>query len=98
MIFGSGDSVGISGRGSPGMIFGSGDSVGISGRGSLRPPAASRFSARKLAARSIPRRPPAYVLRAESAIKAIGSAAHGRQMALSVASQRGVTALDVRWL
>jgi hypothetical protein len=32
------------------------------GRGSLRPPAASRCSARKLAARSFPRRPPAYVL------------------------------------
>ena len=29
------------------------------GRGSLRPPAASRCSARKLAARSFPRRPPA---------------------------------------
>src|SRR5207302_1281311 len=34
------------------------------GRGSLRPPAASRSYARKLAARSFPRRPPAYVLRA----------------------------------
>jgi hypothetical protein len=33
-----------------------------SGRGSLRPPAASRCSARKLATRSFPRRPPAYEL------------------------------------
>ena len=34
------------------------------GRGSLQPSAASRCSARKLAARSFPRRPPAYVLSA----------------------------------
>ena len=31
----------------------------VTGRGSLRPPAASRCCARKLAARSFPRRPPA---------------------------------------
>jgi len=32
------------------------------GSGGLRPPGASRCSARKLAARSFPPRPPAYVL------------------------------------
>ena len=37
------------------------------GRGSLQPPAASRCSARKLAARSFPRRPPAAWSGAESA-------------------------------
>src|SRR5438552_3962496 len=43
---------------------GRGSTVTRPGRGSLRPPAASRCSARKLAARSFPRRPPAYVLAA----------------------------------
>src|SRR5215207_4773063 len=40
-------------------------------RGSLRPPAPVRCSARKLAARSLPGRPPAYVLnRAHTAVLA----------------------------
>src|SRR5207302_4092912 len=44
------------GRGSPAPLASSLHGV------NLRPPAASRCSARKLAPRSFPRRPPAYVL------------------------------------
>jgi hypothetical protein len=48
------------------------------GRGSLRPPAASRCSANKLAARSFPRRPPAYELSRRSRVgpATIGQADH----------------------
>jgi hypothetical protein len=47
------------------------DDDAFPGRGSLRPPAASRCSALR-ATRSFPRRPPAYVLRAQGAMNAIG--------------------------
>jgi hypothetical protein len=64
---GQGSRVGVPGRESPGSkIPGQGGRVGVPGRGSLRPPAASRCSALR-AARSFPRRPPAYVLRAVDA-------------------------------